>query len=123
MQYLTQGQNVIAIALVAIAAEQTTSDFDAVVRLTTTHPASHIWEFTAEKEKINYSNAESLFDMYYGTVVSSSTCDDNSITVTLNNDRREWVSSMEVQNYYSSTDDRRSASSSTPATAARSGRC
>ena len=105
VQYLTQGQNVIAIALVAIAAEQTTSDFDAVVRLTTTHPASHIWEFTAEKEKINYSNAESLFDMYYGTVVSSSTCDDNSITVTLNNDRREWVSSMEVQNYYSSTDD------------------
>ena len=101
VQYLVQGQNVIAIALVSIAAEQTASDFDAVVRLATTHPASHIWEFTGEKENIYYSDVSSAFDMYYGSVVSSSMCDNNALIVTLNNDRREWVSSVEVQNYYS----------------------
>ena len=37
-------------------------------------------------------------DGYYGTSYYNNKCLDNERVVTLENDRREWVSSVEVQN-------------------------
>ena len=101
VEYLRQGSNVIAIAVIAQNAEQKTSFFDATVRLMTNEPESHIWDFTATATGTT-DEPENAFDGYYYTDVRSSTCSSNSITVTLNNDRYEWISSLEIQNYYGS---------------------
>ncbi|KAK8802893.1 hypothetical protein WA171_006564 [Blastocystis sp. BT1] len=43
--------------------------------------------------------AANPFDMYYDTDISSSSCAENSLIVTLSNNRREWISSVQIQNY------------------------
>ncbi|KNB41250.1 hypothetical protein JH06_5611, partial [Blastocystis sp. subtype 4] len=60
---------------------------------------SHIWEFTATSNGISCSG-DTLSD------ISSSGCSNtNSLTITLNNDRCEWISSVQIQiPYYSSRD-------------------
>ena len=94
---LKQGSNTIAIGLFAFSG-QTAADFDATVRLMTNEMESHLWEFSISKSGVSgaYSNA---FDGYYGTTNSGSTCT-NYITLTLSNDRREWVNMAQIQNYY-----------------------
>ncbi|KNB41245.1 hypothetical protein JH06_5618, partial [Blastocystis sp. subtype 4] len=61
---------------------------------------SHIWEFTASMSGIT-GTATNPFDMYYSNSISSSSCTENSLIVTLSNNRREWISSVQIQNYYS----------------------
>ena len=104
VQYLQQGSNLIAIAIIASSDSQTQSYFDAVVTLMPSVSASHIWEFTGSATGITgtYTNA---FDMTYGTNISGSTCDSNTLTISLNNDRREWVTSVQIQSYYDSLTD------------------
>ncbi|KNB46235.1 hypothetical protein JH06_5775 [Blastocystis sp. subtype 4] len=41
--------------------------------------------------------------MYCGTTIYYSSCTANSLTLTLSNNRREWISSVQIQNYYSSS--------------------
>ncbi|KNB41456.1 hypothetical protein JH06_5430 [Blastocystis sp. subtype 4] len=43
------------------------------------------------------------FDMYFSTYIYYSTCATNSLIVTLSNNRREWISSVQIQNYYTGT--------------------
>ena len=94
-QYLKQGSNTIAIALIAMnPTSQKESHFDAVVRLMTNQQESHSWEYTTTKVRAN------AFDGYYATSYYNK-CLDNEGVLTLDNDRREWISSVEVQNYYS----------------------
>ncbi|KNB41230.1 hypothetical protein JH06_5846 [Blastocystis sp. subtype 4] len=61
---------------------------------------SHIWEFTASMTGIA-GTADSPFDMFYGSILYSSSCAANSLTLTLSNNRREWISSVQIQNHYS----------------------
>ncbi|KAK8806653.1 hypothetical protein WA171_004334 [Blastocystis sp. BT1] len=99
--FLQSGSNTIAIAIVAITDSYTTSYFDAVVRLMSSEQSeSHIWEFTASSTGM--IGATDPFDMYYGTTIYYSFCTSNSLIVTLSNNRREWISSVQIQNYYSS---------------------
>ncbi|KNB42200.1 hypothetical protein JH06_4495 [Blastocystis sp. subtype 4] len=99
--FLQSGINTIAIAIVAIADSYTTSYFDAVVRLMSSEQSeSHIWEFTATTSGF-YSSGSNPFDMYYSTYITAYSCIDNSLTITLSNNRREWISSVQIQNYYS----------------------
>ena len=94
---LKEGSNTITTALIAMnPTSQKESHFDAVVRLMTNQQESHSWEYTTTKVRANapLSNA---FDGYYGTSYNNK-CLDNEGVVTLENDRREWVSSVEVQN-------------------------
>ncbi|KNB41244.1 cadherin domain-containing protein, partial [Blastocystis sp. subtype 4] len=63
---------------------------------------SHIWEFTATTTGIDGAGTYP-FDMYYDTDISSSSCTDNSLIVTLSNNRREWISSIQIQNHYSAS--------------------
>ena len=95
---LKQGTNTVAIGLFATS-DQTAADFDASVRLMTDHPEAHIWEMTGSSSSISglYSNP---FDGYFGATISSTTCTNNYMTITLNNDRREWVNTVQVQNDY-----------------------
>ena len=99
--FLQAGSNTIAIAIVAISDTQTTSYFDAVVRLMAPYSESHIWEYTGTISGMS-GTATYPFDMYFGNSISSSSCTNtNYITITLNNYRREWISSVQIQNYYS----------------------
>ena len=103
--YLQEGLNTIAIGLVALTDSFTTSEFDCMVRLTSSQMAvSHIWEFTTERTGF-FASGDNLFDMHYTNVISSQFCSANHIIVTLDHDRREWVSSMHVQNYYISNNE------------------
>ena len=107
INYLQQGVNTIAIALVAIADTQTTVDFDCIVRLMPSDDSeSHIWEFTATTSGQISGTASNPFSMDGGNRVSYSSstvvCAANSLTVTLDDDRREWVSSLQIQNAYNS---------------------
>ncbi|KNB42133.1 hypothetical protein JH06_4646 [Blastocystis sp. subtype 4] len=100
VNYIQQGTNTIAIALFALTTSQTTSSFDAVVRLSTTHSHAHIWEFTTSTTGISGSGSNA-FDMEYTSIIRSDyTAGPNTLILTLNNDRREWVSSVQIQNYY-----------------------
>ena len=47
--------------------------------------------------------ATNPFDMDYSSYIYSYSCIVNSLTVTLSNNRREWISSVQIQNYYSSS--------------------
>ena len=94
---LKQGTNTIAIAIVGPSTDLQ-SHFDAIVRLMPTQAESHIWEFRVDR--IDVQNAAGLFDMYYDSRATCTSCTDNSVTITLSNDRREWVSSIQIQNFY-----------------------
>ena len=86
--------------MIAIADSYTTSYFDAMVRLMSSEQSeSHIWEFTATSTGM-YETATYPFDMYSGTCIYSYDCNSNSLIVTLSNNRREWISSVQIQNYY-----------------------
>jgi len=101
--FLQSGSNTIAIAIVAITDSYTTSYFDAMVRLMSSEQSeSHIWEFTATTSGIT-GTATNPFDMDYSSYIYSYSCIVNSLTVTLSNNRREWISSVQIQNYWSTT--------------------
>ena len=95
---LRQGTNTIAIGLVALSG-QTTSDFDATVRLMANEPEGHLWALTGSISGMSGSDSNP-FDGYFGSVITYSSCGDNSLTITLDNDRREWVNMIQVQNAY-----------------------
>ena len=98
--FLQSGSNTIAIAIVAIDDTQLTSYFDTMVRLMSSEQSeSHIWEFTASMSGIT-GTATNPFDMDYSSYIYSYSCAANSLTVTLSNNRREWISSVQIQNYY-----------------------
>ena len=101
--FLQSGSNTIAIAIVAIDDTQLTSYFDTMVRLMSSEQSeSHIWEFTASMSGIT-GTATNPFDMDYSSYIYSYSCAANSLTVTLSNNRREWISSVQIQNYWSTT--------------------
>ena len=101
---LKEGVNIIAISLLA-RTYQEASHFDATVRLMAKEPESHIWDFIWDSTEIS-NPAENAFDGYYSTNIyhtaleSETPCRPNSLTITLDNDRREWVNMVQIQNYY-----------------------
>ena len=101
-EFLKQGTNVIAIAIVGMSAQTPkTSLFDATVRLMTNHPEGHLWELGGTITGM-YGPASNAFDLDHSTNVYHPSCGSNSMIITLDNDRREWVSSVEIQASYAS---------------------
>jgi len=94
---LKQGSNMIAIGLFAFSG-QMAADFDATVRLMTNEPEAHIWEIDATLSGM-MGDPLSVFDGYHYSMIRSMTCK-NELTITLPNDRREWVNMVQVQNFY-----------------------
>ena len=98
-QYLRVGDNVIAIALVAENAEsQKQSVFDAMVR-PMMDMESHIYDFSATSDGID-GDPKNPFIVDHEEVITGKGHDSNSLIVTLDNDRREWVNAVEIQNAY-----------------------
>ena len=87
MDLLKKGSNVIAIAIITMGEEK--SDFDASIRLMTNQGESHMWEMRGSVNGI-LGEAEYAFDGYYGTSIGQTSCSSNELTITLNNDRREY---------------------------------
>ena len=96
VDYLKQGTNVIAIAIISNS-ENKESLFDATVRLMTNNPESHIWEFTTDEDGL-WGSGENVFTMDYSDTIEDTNCAENYMIVTLDNDRREWISSIQIQN-------------------------
>ena len=97
VNYLKEGTNTIAIAIMGPSTDLQ-SYFDAIVRLMPSQSESHIWEYRIDR--IDVQNPDGLFNMYYDSRATCSSCTSNSVIVTLNNDRREWIRSIQIQNYY-----------------------
>ncbi|KAK8824717.1 hypothetical protein WA556_003867 [Blastocystis sp. ATCC 50177/Nand II] len=86
VNYIQQGSNTIAIAIVAQSFPQTNSMFDCA--------ASRVFDYTSSYSGINGSPSL-LLNQYYGYTMYYS--------VTFANDRREWISSVTVYLYYTQT--------------------
>ena len=102
---LKQGTNVIAIAVIGSSAVEKTSVFDATLRLMTREPESHLWESSMTSTGL-LGLASSAFDGDHSTSINYPYCGENSLVVTLDNDRREWVNMVQIQNDYASLDGR-----------------
>ena len=102
---LKQGTNVIAIAVIGSSAVEKTSVFDATLRLMTREPESHLWESSMTSTGL-LGPASSAFDGDHSTSINYPYCGENSLVVTLDNDRREWVNMVQIQNDYASLDGR-----------------
>ena len=98
VDYLVEGANTIAIAVVAQMASQTSSVFDCAVRLMIGSD-SRVFDYTLSYSGINGSPS-TMANQYYGYTVYYSTCNSNYWTMTFSNDRREWLSAVTVYLYY-----------------------
>ena len=101
--YLNEGSNVIAIALVAATASQVTSSFDCSVRIMGSEPEARILDgYSVTYTSVN-GNPGSFLRGHSQFSISGFTCT-NHFSVSFNNDRREWISSIEIQMSPSSLD-------------------
>ena len=98
VNYLVEGANTIAIAIIAQQASQTTSVFDCAVRLMT-GSESRVFDYSISYSGIN-GNPTLILNQYYSYTMYSSSCGTNYWTVTFSNDRREWLSAVTVYLYY-----------------------
>ena len=95
VNYLVEGANTIAIALLARTAAQTTSVFDCAVRLMT--PDSRVSEYTPSHYGAGSSYSLKVADQYQVYYMFSDSCSANYWALTFNNDRREWLSAMTMR--------------------------
>ena len=91
--FLQEGNNTIAIAIVAKTASQTTSVFDCAVRLLGDQEGSRVFDYTVTSSGLKY-NPDDIAEHSSGFFVRSDSCTPNTWTLTFNDDRREWLSSV-----------------------------
>ena len=103
VNYLIEGSNRIAIALIASNNVQTTAQFDAALRVMGDSSLSRVYDYTTAYSGISGSPS-SILNQYYSYTMYYTTCTDNYYQITFNNDRREWISSVVVYLYYSQAD-------------------
>ena len=103
VNYLQQGSNTIAIAIVAQSASQTNSMFNCAVRLMGAPEASRVFDYTISSSSISGSPS-SILNQYYSNSIYYNSCSENHLEVTFANDRREWISSVTLFLYYQQSD-------------------
>ena len=99
VNYLQEGTNTIAVAIVAQTASQTTSVFDCAVRLMGGVGNSRVFDYTLSYTSFS-GFPNDLANLFYVNYISLTTCTDNYWTISFNNDRREWISSVDAFLYY-----------------------
>lgn len=99
--YLQSGTNTIAIALVANGDTSRDSTFDAALALLGNTEYSRVFDYTTTTSG-SASISTDPFTHYYYAGVYGFQCTDNSLTISFNNDRREWISSILIQSAYDS---------------------
>ena len=99
VNYLVEGSNTIAIAIVAQQATQTTSYFDCALHLMGAAEVSRVFDYTLSNSNVRGSPG-SILNQYYSDTLFSPVCVLNSLSVVFKNDRREWLSSVMVYLHY-----------------------
>ena len=102
VNYLREGANTIAVALVGQADSETTTQFDCAVRLVV-GSESHVSLGTTSLSDIDGSPS-SLINRYYNSLVSSSSCSSNYWIISFSDGRREWFSALTLYLYYTQSD-------------------
>ena len=98
--YIVQGTNTIAIALVAMSDSQTAIDFDCAVRLFGDSIADRTVDISSSSS--GFSSAEYAFQNINTHMATSYSCSAGYIEIQFLNDRREWISSFSFTNSISS---------------------
>ena len=96
VNYLVEGSNTIAIAIVAQTASQTTSYFDCTLRLMGDVANSRVFDYTVSYSSFDWGYPKDLADLHYANSIGMDSCADNYWTISFNNDRREWISSVDA---------------------------
>ena len=104
VNHLQEGNNTIAIAIVAQTASQTDSVFDCAVRLLGDQEGSRVFDYTVTSSGLKY-NPDDIAEHSGGFFVRSDSCTPNTWTLTFNNDRREWLSSVLIHPNSTQTND------------------
>ena len=92
VNYLVEGSNTIAIAIVAQTASQTDSVFDCAMRYMDALE-SRMFNLEANYNGIT-GNPHEIEYQGYSYTMGSTACEDNYYQVTFRDDRREWISSV-----------------------------
>ena len=103
VNYVQQGTNVIAIAIVAQTTTQTASVFDCAVRLMGEAESSRLFENNVLYGYIQ-GNPSLVANQHYDYAMYYNTCNTNYWTAVFNNDRREWISSVTLYLHYQQAD-------------------
>ena len=98
INYIQQNNNVIAIALIGTNASQKDATFDCALRFLGAVENSRLFEF--ESFASMSTDREYAFDMLSNTKITGSQCTTNYYGIRFKNERREWISSVTVQNNY-----------------------
>ena len=102
VNYLIEGTNTIAVAIVAQTASQTQSVFDCTLRLM--GPAdSRVFDYSVTFNRI-LGLPSLVADHYYDYSMFQSACYDNYWALAFKNDRREWISSVTLYLFYTQGD-------------------
>ena len=94
--YLNTGSNTIAIALIQNSDTTVNSTFDATLSLMGSNEYSRVFDYTISTTGA-ISTSLDPFSHYHGYSIYSAVCNFNSLTITFNDDRREWISSFLIQ--------------------------
>ena len=95
--YMQEGTNTIAIAIVAQTASQTTSMFDCAVRLAL--GGSRVFDYAVTHSLMEGFPAL-LANFDSSRYMAQKTCGENFWTLTFENNRREWISSVTLYLQY-----------------------
>ena len=96
VSYLNTGSNTIAIALIQNADTNVISTFDATLNLMGSNEYSRVFDYSISTTGA-ISTSLDPFSHYNGYSIYSAVCSQNSLTITFNDDRREWISSVLIQ--------------------------
>ena len=103
VNYLVEGSNVIAIAMVAQTASQTTSVFNCAVRLMSA-VNSRVFDYSLSYSMFEAGYPKDIANFYYVDHITMKNCGETYWTILFNNDRREWINSVTVYLWYSQAD-------------------
>ena len=99
--YLQTGSNVVAIALIAQNDQQTTVNFDAALRLLGDAHVNRVFLHSGTGTGVSYN--QQITDPFHGHHLRqaySTTCTSNYLEINFVDDRKEWISSIVLQNWY-----------------------
>lgn len=98
--YLFEGQNIIAIAVIAQRRNQVVSYFDCALHLLPLIESSRVFEYNvASSSCISGSDG---FVFHHSFLMKSVDCPNGDLVISFANDRHEWISSLVVQAAYDS---------------------
>ena len=99
VDFLVEGANTIAIAIVAQTASQTNSVFNCAVRVMRATETSRLFDYSVTYSYIQ-GNPSLVADQHYEYSMYYSSCNTNHWTVAFKYDRREWISSVTLYLHY-----------------------